>query len=211
MKALSPFLPDDRTLGTLLACAGVASAERRPLAAVAAFRFPAARAPDLAPPPRSADARPPALAAPRPEPTELQPVNAAAFRHLYGGGKRELSLQQRLEAFVEWLGNEQQAAASFVADADGLLLANRNVPETYVIATVSLSHAEQGLMSYLPRPVEGATTMELDDRNALQVLRVDTMIGKLIVGLIVAAPLSRARCAQMRSVLRLGVEWEAVR
>ncbi|MEZ4360563.1 MAG: hypothetical protein R3B48_10295 [Kofleriaceae bacterium] len=125
-------------------------------------------------------------------------------------GAAPLSTRERLSAFVDWLVKSVGAQACFVADADGLLLVNRDVPETYVIATVSLSHAEQGILAYLPRHTEGTTTMELDDNSALHILRADTSLGKLIVGLIVPSPLSRAKCAQLRRLLHAGSAWETV-
>ena len=49
------------------------------------------------------------------------------------------ALQQRLEAFVDWLDVGVGALGSFVADADGLILASRNAPDTYAVATASLA------------------------------------------------------------------------
>lgn len=136
----------------------------------------------------------------------------AALQLIFGRRDRSAPpLQQRFEAFVEWLATGVGAQASFVADVDGLVLANRNVPETYVVATASLSHAEQSVLDYMPRPQEGTTALELDETRYLQVIRVETVVGRLIVGAIVTAPLSRTICAMVRRLLRIGVEWEAVR
>lgn len=136
----------------------------------------------------------------------------AALQLIFGRRDRGAPpLQQRFEAFVEWLATGVGAQASFVADVDGLVLANRNVPETYVVATASLSHAEQSVLDYMPRPQEGTTALELDETRYLQVIRVDSVVGRLIVGAIVATPLNRTICAMVRRLLRIGVEWEAVR
>lgn len=136
----------------------------------------------------------------------------AALQLIFGRRDRGAPpLQQRFEAFVEWLATGVGAQASFVADVDGLVLANRNVPETYVVATASLSHAEQSVLDYMPRPQEGTTALELDETRYLQVIRVDSVVGRLIVGAIVTTPLNRTICAMVRRLLRIGVEWEAVR
>jgi hypothetical protein len=53
--------------------------------------------------------------------------------------------------------------------------------------------------------------LELDETRYLQVIRVETVVGRLIIGVIVTAPLSRTICAMVRRLMRIGVEWEAVR
>jgi hypothetical protein len=136
----------------------------------------------------------------------------AALQHIFGRRDRSAPpLQQRIDAFVDWLGVGVNALGSFVADVDGLILASRNVPDTYAVAVATLSHAEQSVLDYIPRPVEGSTTLELDDKRYLQVIRVESVIGKLLVGVIVAAPLTRTLTSMVRRLMRIGMEWEAVR
>lgn len=162
-------------------------------------------------PARGSTTIPPVSTATAPLPAE-QLSDEAALQLIFGRRDRDAPpLQQRFEAFVDWLATGVGAQASFVADVDGLVLANRNVPETYVVATASLSHAEQSVLDYMPRPQEGTTALELDETRYLQVIRVETVVGRLIVGAIVTAPLSRTICAMVRRLLRIGVEWEAVR
>lgn len=161
-------------------------------------------------PPRTSATPPPPAAAAAAMVAELS--DEAALHHIFGNRDRSAPpLQQRFEAFVEWLSSGIGAQGSFVADADGLVLASRAAPDTYAVATVSLCHAEQSVLDYIPRPAEGTTTLELDDTRFLQVIRVDTVVGRLIVGVIVTAPLSRTICAMVRRLMRIGVEWEAVR
>lgn len=139
-------------------------------------------------------------------------TDEAALHHIFGRRDRNAPpLQQRLEAFVDWLDVGVGALGSFVADADGLILASRNAPDTYAVATASLSHAEQSVLDYMPRPVEGSTTLELDDTRFLQVIRVESVTGRLLVGVIVTAPLTRTLCSMVRRLMRIGVEWEPVR
>jgi hypothetical protein len=167
----------------------------------------------IAPPraPTGATMPPPTLAMPQAAIAE-QLTDEAALQLMFGRRDRGAPpLQQRFEAFVDWLATGVGAHASFVADVDGLVLANRNVPETYVVATASLSHAEQSVLDYMPRPQEGSTMLELDETRYLQVIRVETVVGRLIIGAIVAAPLNRTICAMVRRLMRIGMEWEAVR
>ncbi len=160
-------------------------------------------------PPRAPTTPPPAAAAAA---MVAELSDEAALHHIFGNRDRSAPpLQQRFEAFVDWLSSGIGAQGSFVADADGLVLASRAAPDTYAVATVSLCHAEQSVLDYIPRPAEGTTTLELDETRFLQVIRVDTVVGRLIVGVIVTAPLSRTICAMVRRLMRIGVEWEAVR
>jgi hypothetical protein len=178
----------------------------RAVVAEPAPRGPASTAPAPAP---NAHSERTAPSAPAPAANDAL-SDEVALRQIFGQNERAtLPLQRRLEGFVEWLGGAVAARAAFVADADGLVLANRNAPESYVVATASLSHAEDTVLkSYIPRPPEGTTTMDLDETHFLQVIRVDTVVGRLVVGLIVAGPLSRSACAMVRRLLRLGVEEE---
>jgi hypothetical protein len=232
MKAPSPFLPDVPTLASLFEGAGIAMTEPgfhvgpstrdrmatmsrlAPSAAPPPFRFPistitaGASAESIRaamPLARMASAASTPLAAAGPD---LQ-NDEAALRHMAGHGDQGAPVvQRRIEGFVDWLGPAVGARCVFVADTDGLVLANLNTPENYVIATASLSHAEQNVRNYLPRPLESSTTMELDETSFLQVIRVDTIMGRLMVGLVVAGPLSRTACAMVRRLLRRGVEVE---
>ncbi|MBK7540050.1 MAG: hypothetical protein IPI49_32785 [Myxococcales bacterium] len=181
---------------------------------------PASNPPDATPAPlaappakglvRASNASPAAAAA-RP-PRDDADLDADAIRHIFGGSagaQARPPLQQRIEAFVDWLCTGAGAVASFVADADGLVLANRDDAEAYAAATASISHNEEAAFRGTPLPVERTTVIELDDSKFLQVIRVDTNAGRLAVGVVGAEPLSRARCAQVRRLLRLGVEGEA--
>jgi len=200
MKDHSHYLPDSQTLASLLARAGLASAVAPPPTPLpgARIRFPEARA----------------RGEPSADEPELPAIEGIMIsngeqiaRTVFGmTGATKPSLEARLSAFVDWLVASTGVLAAFVADSDGLMLANRHAPDNYVVATVPLATAEREVRAYVPSPSEGTTTIELDDANFLQVIRVDTTAGQLVVGLVVAGALNRATCAAVRRMLRLGVE-----
>ncbi len=132
-----------------------------------------------------------------------------ALREIFG--REGASLQQRIEAFVTWLSRGAAAVAAFVADADGLILANRNAAEAYAEAVASVLHNEEAAFRSTPLPAERSTVIELSDSRFLQVIRVDTAAGRLVVGVVGEEPLSRATCSQVRRVLRKGVDTESTR
>lgn len=206
MKSLSPFLPDPATLSAMLSRVGIdhdtppprkASGPAQVVTALPPIRFPATPAEGPTAPP---------IAAPAAHPLGS---DEDALREMFGreGG----SLQQRIEAFVTWLSRGACAAAAFVADADGLILANRNAAEAYAEAVASVLHNEEAAFRSTPLPTERSTLIELSDNRFLQVIRVATGAGRLVVGLVGQEPLSRATCAQVRRVLRRGVDTESTR
>lgn len=132
-----------------------------------------------------------------------------ALREIFG--RESASLQQRIEAFVTWLSRGAVAVAAFVADADGLILANRNAAEAYAEAVASVLHNEEAAFRSTPLPAERSTVIELSDNRFLQVIRVDTAAGRLVVGIVGQEPLPRATCSQVRRVLRKGVDTESTR
>lgn len=204
MKSLSPFLPDPATLSTMLARVGIdydAPAPKRagglaPVTALPTIRFP------------SAGSEPPPPSAMTPGAQALG-SDEDALREIFG--KERASLQQRIEAFVTWLSRGAAAVAAFVADADGLILANRNAAEAYAEAVASVLHNEEAAFRSTPLPAERSTLIELSDSRFLQVIRVDTAAGRLVVGVVGQEPLSRATCSQVRRVLRKGVDTESTR
>jgi hypothetical protein len=187
--ALSPYLPDPSRLDALFA--------------------------RLAPPAAAQDAASPRLrfpAAPRPAPTGpagLQPLaeigDEEAALSLAGASHGE-TMEERLDAFLLWLTSSTGAFASFIADQEGLALANRHAPDSYMVATAALGLAERSITQYVPRPADASTTFDLDGNNVLQILWVSTSAGKLAVGLVLGAPLPRALAEKARRMLQISVE-----
>lgn len=115
------------------------------------------------------------------------------------------SIDARLSVFIRWLMAGTGAFAAFVADVEGLALANHNAPEGYVAAVGALKRAQQDISRYAPFLLGGSTTMEVDDHNILQVVWADTSVGPLAVGLVLAGALDHAMVARVRQLTRLAI------
>ena len=120
------------------------------------------------------------------------------------------TLEARLDGLLLWLVGSTGAFAAFVADAEGLALANRHAPDSYLVATAALAIAERAMSEYVPRPSEGTTVFDLDGTNVLQIIWANTSVGRLAVGLVLAEPLGRALAATARRVLQMSVERKEV-
>jgi hypothetical protein len=121
------------------------------------------------------------------------------------------SIEQRVEMLVDWLMGSTASYSAFVADSEGLALANRNAPDNYVAATAMIGRAQHLLDSYVPAPVDGATSMELDDGNTLQIVWVSTDAGRLAAGMVLSQPLARPFCVTVRNMVRAAVANEETR
>lgn len=116
-------------------------------------------------------------------------------------------VEERLASLVAWLMGTTGAFAAFVADRDGLPLANRLAPDDYVVATAALVEAQDRLHALVPFPVDGSTTLELHDSNVLQVIHTRTAAdGRLAVGLILAQPLGRPLMDKIRGALHAALQ-----
>ncbi len=121
------------------------------------------------------------------------------------------SVEERLGVLVDWLTGTTASYSAFVADGDGLALANRNAPDNYVAATAMIGRAQHLVDAYVPAPVDGATSMELDDGNTLQIVWVTTSAGRLAAGIVLPQPLSRPFCASVREMVRTAIATEEPR
>jgi hypothetical protein len=192
--APSPFLPDPARLDALFARLGPATAPAAPAEARQVLRFPVA-------PARRADASPAPSSGLQPL-AELGEEDTPSLIAATGGE----TLEERLDAFLLWLTSSTGAFASFIADQDGLALANRHAPDSYMVATAALGLAERSITQYVPRPADASTIFDLDGNNVLQILWVSTAAGKLAVGLVLGAPLPRALADKARRMLQISVE-----
>ncbi len=215
--ARSRFLPDREALARLLARAGVQDAPAAPTAplGVEAFTSPGPPAPVVAAP------RPPAAAVPPADPAdpadtldaeddaglptiaELDEADLEAT--VFGVYADTLNMEARLAAFVDWLMGGTGAYAAFVTDTDGLPLTNRNAPESYLAAVGPLGRAQETIARFVPSPVAGSSTVELDHQNVLQVIWSDTSAGRLAVGLVLGGALNRDMVHRIRRITQLSV------
>jgi predicted regulator of Ras-like GTPase activity (Roadblock/LC7/MglB family) len=117
-------------------------------------------------------------------------------------------LEYRLNAYLAWLKSSFGARGSFVVDGDGLVLANRDTPETHTLATVAMGHAQRMVREYVGTATEGNTMIEVDEATVLQLIHADTRDGRLGVGLVLSSPLDRPKSDLVRRMLRKVVGWE---
>lgn len=201
----SPYLPERERLDALFAGAlAPASAPARPATpATPRLRFPIAAEGAIEPATGLSSAPPrPASIAPGGMPlAEIDDEHDAL-----GPVPEDATLEQRLDQLLLWLVGSTGAFAAFVADGEGLALANRHAPESYLVATAALGIAERAMSEYVPRPQEGSTVIDLDGTNVLHIIWASTSAGRLAVGLVLAAPLDRALAAKARRILRKAVE-----
>ncbi len=116
------------------------------------------------------------------------------------------SLSSRIALGLRWIVGGSGALAAFIADNDGLALANHQAPEAYIAVSPELAAIQDALNSILPRPVEGALVVSVDERNLLQLIFCETAIGQLSVGLVVTEPLPAAEVSGIRNIVRAATQ-----
>jgi hypothetical protein len=196
MTALSPYLPDAAHFASILARAVAPAVKSWPSAssARAPLRFPRLAAPVVAPGAT--------WIAPRP----LAELDEADGADIIGSENSDQTLEDSLDALLLWLAGSTGAFAAFVADSDGLALANRHAPETYLVAAAALGAADRAMCQYVTRPTDGGTIIDLEGSNVLHILWVTTSAGRLAVGLVLGEPLPRELAEKARRLLRSAVE-----
>ena len=204
----SRFLPEATALQSLLGAAGVNVAQRsNGLADSGAMRME--RAPIA---PRTRDVAPAPTRTPDRQ-SEGQPLltpdkKAVSLAQVLGAAPTSLPIELRLESVLQWLIGNTGAFAAYVADTDGLPLVNRHAPETYVAATASLAQAQEQVSHFVETPVDGTTSIDIHDQNVLEVIWAPTSVGRLALGLVLAAPLERSLAAAARHMVQLAVDPE---
>ncbi len=210
MKAMTDrfhFLPDPETLDALLRSAGVG---RRQVTGDTATLLPHAgpvASPLASAVALAAHASPAAASASDGAPL-LVGGATPSLRQILGAAPHEVPIDRRLEAMLQWLIGNTGAFAAYIADIDGLPLANRHAPDSYVAATASLAQAHQEMARFVPSPVDGTTSIEIHDQNILEVIWAQTSAGRLALGLVLAAPLERTVAITARRMLKWAVDPE---
>ncbi len=198
---MTPFLPDEATLAALLNSAGVNGqpvVERSGNAALTAAVVSARGERAVAAIPASSHRDRTAV-----ENTSDLATEAAMQRG---------AVDERLSAYLSWLHSSLGATAAFVVDADGLMLANRDTPDDCVLASVIfLGNAERMLRVAGLSVSEGNAMVELNGSHILQLIRVETRVGRLGVGLMLSSPVDRRKADLVRRMLRKVMEWESPR
>lgn len=112
-------------------------------------------------------------------------------------------LSGRLDQFLAWMVGSTGAYGAFVADAEGLPLVTRNVPETYVAALGPLSRASETIARFMPNPSAGSITVEVDAQHVLEIIWAQAPTGVLGVGLVLAGALDGRTVRRVRRVTEL--------
>lgn len=126
---------------------------------------------------------------------------------VFGAGGGALSIDLRVERFLGWIMGSTGAFAAFLADQEGLPLANRNTPDSFVAAAAPLARVQSSVDALVPTPGAGSQIVELEQQNVLHMIWADTSAGQVGVGLVLAAPLDRKLVIRVRrmTALALGV------
>lgn len=112
----------------------------------------------------------------------------------------------RLQRLLDWLARSLTASAAFVADSEGLTIANLRTPESYVAVSAPLGGLQEKLASFVPTSPDGSTFVELEDQTVLQVIWAPTDQGRLALGMVLPLPLERSAGKRLRRLLQLAVE-----
>jgi hypothetical protein len=111
-------------------------------------------------------------------------------------------LSERLETFLAWVVGSTGGFAAFVADADGLPLANKHGTEDHIAITSTLDKALRPIRASVSGDPQGSVAIELDTRNVLQVLWGATPAGRVAVGLVLPESLAGEVIRSVRASLR---------
>ncbi len=197
MTGPSRFSPERKLLDALFARAGVPSGKHAVAApAPRETETIAAVASEPSPPPRAPTATADLSLPPMADSDET--LAAEVF-----GKSAHRDLSTRLDQFLGWMVGSTGAFGAFVADAEGLPLVSRNVPETYVAALGPLSRANETIARFMPSPSAGSITVEVDAQHVLEIVWAQVPTGVLGVGLVLAAPLDSGTVRRVRRVTEL--------
>lgn len=112
------------------------------------------------------------------------------------------SFEEKLEIFTHWLMGSTGAYAAFVADGDGLEVANRHATEDLLAVTALIDRQMAEARRLLQMDCEGSVSVCLDEENVLHVVWVDTERSRFAVGLVLADSLSGSLVHAIRKTFR---------
>ncbi len=155
-----------------------------------------ARAFRLPPPERGTLTRTP-TAVPQPLRSPAKVPARGPAKEPHGGGQPELAefvapaapLTQRLEAFVEWLGQGLVVRATFIADEHGLPVIEGKADADHIAISASFMALLRQIREATGAPKAGRVYLALDDNGVLHLVEVNTPWGRYGVGLIAELPL----------------------
>lgn len=114
---------------------------------------------------------------------------------------RDGSLAERLEVYAESVRGATGAYSAFVADAQGLPLVSRHGSDDQIAITAALDRALAPIRESLRGSPQGSVAVEIDRSNVLQVIWVNTELGRYVVGLVLPQSLGGDFVESIRSQL----------
>ncbi len=114
-------------------------------------------------------------------------------------------LGQRLNAFVDWLYKHFACLRVFIADGDGLPLAQRDSNIEFIGVATVLIDATRQMRGQLELPEQGAITLDLGSRECLQLLQVQLSYQNISLGMVMRGPLDRPALEHVREALGLAL------
>lgn len=113
----------------------------------------------------------------------------------------EGNLQRRLEAFVDWVGESTGSGQLFVADAEGLVLIERDTDHELIAVSSSFMSLLERIRSCLGSEIRGVMSLDLDEGTTLHLVQVRTGLGRFTLGLVSTEPVRRSLSEGLRSGL----------
>ncbi len=116
------------------------------------------------------------------------------------------TLEERLEGLVDWLLSVAGGTSGFVADEQGLPLANRGATTEQVAMSSPLAQIIKPICKSMQSNFEGSLAVELPDNNFLHLLWSPSPAGRLAVGLILTQALGGERLRSFRLSLDKAIQ-----
>ncbi len=123
----------------------------------------------------------------RPELPPFHPPNAA--------------MGARLSAYIDWLIQNLACVRVFIADSDGLPLAQRNSNIDLIGLATVLMEATRQLRGHIELPPDASIAMELSENEIFQFVQVQTDWQKVSLGLIMPSVLDRKTLDHVKRAL----------
>ncbi len=115
------------------------------------------------------------------------------------------NLQQRLEAFLDWLPSVVPHTGAFVADQQGLALAERKASPAVIAAAAAMADQWHGIQNDFALAGDGGLAIELGEEGQLFVVPARATWGSICVGLVSSTRLDRAGRVRIAEALERAV------
>ncbi|MEZ4372159.1 MAG: hypothetical protein R3B07_15100 [Polyangiaceae bacterium] len=111
----------------------------------------------------------------------------------------ETAPEPLFEAFLDWCARTTQASSLFIADAEGLTIANRGTPDSFLALAGELLAQTRSISTYLPEAERAPISLAFE-REVLQVLPSNG--GQVwMLGLVLTQPLNNLSLRSLRQAM----------